>query len=703
MSFDQIDRLLRIDTTLGVDKALLTELEGVEAISRPFLFRITMQTMEPESKVRALLGEKVTLWIGANSDGDKRPIHGLIRRISRHHGAQSSAHTWQAEVVPALWFLSRKADCRIFQNVSVKTVLDKVLKLHGVEFLDDRANVTSPMMRHCVQYHETALDFVSRMMEENGICYWHEFEAQKHTLVLARENIKAPMMSPSTVTYHSTVSGEKLDWIARDFDYRTGTFASRDFNFKTPTNLMTQREPTALTVPRMADHEVFDYPGRHETAGRGKELAKLRIEAEEAHHSTLTGGGTTKAFRAGVRVNIEDGILDETKLYLITEVRHSARDTSGMIGGGANSDSRYRNEFSAIEASVPYRPLRVTPRPVVLGPQTATVTGPSGSEIHTDKWGRVKVRFHWDRNPDGSTDDNPSCWVRVSQGWAGKNWGMMHIPRVGHEVIVDFLEGDPDRPVITGRVYNSDNMPPWALPANKTQSGIKSNSSLGGGGSNEFRFEDEKGKEEVYFHAEKDLKSLIENNEIRDVGGKGTGDRTTTIKNNETLWVKGPLRKTTVDVDFEETVKGKETRTITGPIQETVTNNYKMEVTAGNLDITAATGINLTSPMVINITSGTAVNIVVPVEEQVTPFWGKKAATSTELIGAKFGVIGVDAKIAGIALSILALKIDLVGIKVDIAIATYKNVPIDLNKKVVELKEAAAAAIVRAAIRIILG
>lgn len=195
MSFDQTDRLLRIDTTLGPDKALLTDLEGVEAISRPFLFRITLQTMAEEKDLRALLGQEVTLWIGAKTDTDTRPIHGLIRRISRRHGAESSSHVWQAEVVPKFWFLSRKADCRIFQDASSKTLLDKVLKLHGVDFLDDRTGSFDPKFDYCVQYRETAFDFVSRILEENGIFYWQEFEARKHTMVLAHENIKAPRRS----------------------------------------------------------------------------------------------------------------------------------------------------------------------------------------------------------------------------------------------------------------------------------------------------------------------------------------------------------------------------------------------------------------------------------------------------------------------------------------------------------------------------
>ncbi len=684
-SYDQSGRLLRIDTSLGPNMALLVDLDGTEALSQPFLYNITFASEQTQDKLQKLLGEAVTLWIGAEADPDARPIHGMIRRISRHHSSGNDNYTWRAEVVPALLFLSCKADCRIFQNMTVVEVLEKLFKLHGVTFTEKRTTKTYPTMKYCVQYRESAFDFASRLMEEFGITYWHEHEAKKHVLVFSDANIKAKMMKPDTLSYGGLATGEKLDWLEQDLEFRTGAFASRDYNFKTPAP-HSAREPTALKVPRMADHEVFDYPGRHQASGRGGELARLRIEEQEAQHNILRGGGNTRTLGCGVRVNVEDIDGAGKELMLMTAVRHFARDTSFWVTDG--QESRYRNEFTAIPANIPYRPLRITPRPVVQGPQTATVTGPSGSEIHTDKWGRVVVRFHWDRNPDGSKDESCSCWVRVSQGWAGKNWGMMHIPRVGHEVIVDFLEGDPDRPVVTGRVYNNDNMPPWALPANKTQSGIKSDSSLGGGGSNEFRFEDKKGSEEVYFHAEKDLKSLIENNEIRDVGGKGTGDRTTTIKHDDWLKVQNNLKtdvtvdkKTTVGANFEETIGANETRTVTGNIIETVVGNETRliggnhlqtvggnttQITTGSVTTLGVAGINLISPAAINIFSATAMNVIVPKRTQATPFWDTLAAMKTSAIGIKIDVVGIAYGAAG-------AKMDVTGAKYDTTIMSVKT------------------------------
>ncbi|MES2712868.1 MAG: type VI secretion system tip protein TssI/VgrG [Pseudomonadota bacterium] len=701
-SYDQSGRLLRIDSSLGPNKVLLVDMDGTEALSRPFLFNITLASDEPQDKVKKLLSEAVTLWVGAEGEPDSRPFHGMIRRISRHHSGRGDDYVWRAEVVPALWFLSCKADCRIFQNMTVLQVLDKLFKLHGVNFTEDRTTKTYPVMKYCVQYRETALDFASRLMEEFGITYWHEHEAKKHVLVFTDVNIKAKMLKPDTLTYGGIGAGEKLHLLEQDLEFRVGAFATRDYNFKTP-GALSAREPTALSIPRMSDHEVFDYPGRHQTSARGGELARVRIEEQEAQHMIFRGAGDTRTLTAGCRVNVDDVHGAGKELVLVTSVRHFARDTS--FWATEADGSRYRNEFTAIPAKVPHRPARITPRPVIQGPQTATVTGPSGSEIHTDKWGRVVVRFHWDRNPDGSKDESCSCWVRVSQGWAGKGWGMMHIPRVGHEVVVDFLEGDPDRPLITGRVYNNDNMPPWALPANKTQSGIKSDSSLGGGGWNEFRFEDKKGSEQVYFQAEKDLDSLIKNNETRKVGV----DRTTNIGSNDKLIIGKNLttevgidKKTTVGANFDETITGNETRMVAGNIQETVGGNETrmiggsiMEtvgggtthIDGGSVTYVAASGINLVSPAAINIASGTAVNVVAPAQAQVAPSW-LQTGTNTGTIYANqmqvamnvLNMAGNQIAVIGNSLAVTNTVIALTGIKMDNCMLDLSSGPLYVRK-----------------------
>ncbi|HEY4253310.1 MAG TPA: type VI secretion system tip protein TssI/VgrG [Roseomonas sp.] len=684
-TYDQSERLLRIDTPLGADKALLIELQGEDAISRPFLFHIDFATEVKEDKVRKLLGKKITLWIGASTENGHRPINGHIRRLTRRHSGKLDTYLWHAEVVPELCFLTQKADCRIFQSMTVLQVLTKVFQTHKLSFVEQRGLTgTYPTMDYCVQYRESAFDFVSRLMEEFGLFYWHEHRDGQHTLVIADRNGVGPKLDPDTITYGGLSDEEKLTWYEQDLEFHTGTWAMRDFNFESPTANMGANKPTNIDVPRMKEHEVFDYPGRYTNAGDGDTVARLRIEHEEARYLVLRGGGNTKTLNAGYRQTVDDQDADSQDKCLITEVRHHARDTSFWTSAEDAEGSRYNNEFAAIPVNTPYRPARVTPRPQVRGTQTAVVTGPAGQEIFTDKYGRVKVRFPWDRNPDGNSDDQSSCWVRVSQVWAGAGWGAMHIPRIGHEVVVDFLEGDPDRPLITGRVYNGDNAVPWTLPDNKTQSGIKSNSSLGGGGSNEFRFEDKKGSEQIYLHAQKDLDSVIENNETRKV----KNNRETTITHNETTTIGsgGDLKKTTVNGNFDETVTGTEKRTITGPITENITNNYNMNVTSGSLDIWTAKGVNITSPLTINITSGVAVNIIAPAKTTVAPSWFKSGAASGDAYGFKMGIAALKLDMVGVAIGLTVAKIDFAVLKMDTFGITIKTGGLEIKNKSISAK-----------------
>ncbi len=548
MPYDQAERLLRIDTPLGPDQALLIQLDGSDAISRPFHHRIAFATEAPEQKVRTLLGKAVTLWIGASSAPDARPIHGHLRRLTRRHSGRLDTHLWQAEVVPALWFLARRADCRIFQNLTIPQVLDKVFRIHGVSAVEQRGLSGSyPTLDYCVQYRETAFDLVSRLMEEAGLFYWHEHAAKAHTLVIADQNQLAPRLAAETLTYGGLSAEEKLSWFEQDTEFRTGTWAMRDFNFETPALNMTATDPTHLDVPRMKDHEVFDYPGRYTTPGEGSTVARLRIEEEEARHRVLRAGGETKGLNAGQRLTIDDQDGVGQEKCLVTELRHTARDTSFWASAEDAEGSHYANEFAAIPAGVPFRPARVTPRPLVRGSQTATVTGPAGSEIHTDGYGRVKLRFHWDRNPDGNPDEQSSCWVRVSQGWAGAGWGAVQIPRVGQEVVVDFLEGDPDRPLITGRVYNADRMPPYRLPDHKTRMVLRTDTHKGTG-FNEITFEDEAGRENVFLHAQKDQTLRVLNNRTDRVDAHAVasvgGNRAVEVAGNQKHEVGGSVNLT---------------------------------------------------------------------------------------------------------------------------------------------------------------
>ena len=620
--FSQDNRLLAIDSPLGPHQLLLTELDGHDAISRPFSFRIEFATRQPDEMVRSLLGKPVTLWFGATGGVGRRPANGLIRRLAGPLAAPAGLRRWRADVVPQLWFLTRTADCRIFQEMSIPDIIKAVFARFNLTDYEFRGLLgTYPKLDYCVQYRETAFDFVSRLMEHVGMFYWHEQSDKKHQLVITDNNNVAPAAREPSVAMAVRGDLGGLLSMESEFSYRTGRWTLADYDFTKPATDLRTNTPTTLTVPRMTDYEVYDYPGTYREATAGSDLTRLRIEQEEAEYHRIRGDAATPGFDAGAYTVLEDADADQPDWkVLLTEVRHRASDQSDLVSQGSPPAS-YHCAFTAIAFTVPYRPARITPKPFVRGPQTAKVTGPAGEEIYTDKYGRVKVRFHWDRNPGNDADENSSCWLRVAQVWAGQGWGAIHIPRIGQEVIVDFLEGDPDQPIITGCVYNATQTVPYALPDNKTQSGIKSHSSLGGGGFNEFRFEDKKGSEEVWLHAQKDLNAKVLNNETRDVGK----DRTTEIHKDETTTIDGN-KTTTVKGNYSETIQGTETRNVTGNVTEIFGANEIRNIT-GNVTetITGSVAQTVTGTVTQNVTG--SVNVT---SEQNIVLTGLGGSVTTE-------------------------------------------------------------------------
>ncbi|WP_137127080.1 type VI secretion system Vgr family protein [Roseomonas sp. HF4] len=588
--YDQASRILAIDIpALGTDKAVLVELEGVDAISQPYEFRIRFATEEAHATVAAALGTAVTLTFGRPGDSDtgptgieRRPLHGMIRRLTRSGASRGDATEWQAEVVPKLWFLSRTTDCRIFQEQTVPQIVETILGEHGVTFRNALTG-TYAAVPYCVQYRETTLAFVSRLMEQAGIAYWHEHTDSAHTMVLSDANNTATLAAWPDLPVSGRAGTAAIRALDEEFAVRSGTWTLRDFNFETPSNNLEVEQPTTIDTAMIGDKEFYDYPGLYGVTDDGRTVAGVQIGQEEALHQRGHGTSGVAGLNAGLRFKIAD--IDDTEV-LVTEVRHVAQDrshwTAQMWGGREPVAPSYDNTFVSIPKRVAFRPPRVTPKTFVRGPQTAIVTGPSGDEIHTDQYGRVKVKFHWDRAT--ATDDTTSCWLRVSQGWAGAGWGQMHIPRVGQEVIVDFLEGDPDRPIVTGRVYNAESTVPYALPDNKTQSGIKSRSSPDGTAStfNELRFEDKKGEEQVYFQAERDLVLLVKNARTETINeGDLNGDDTyTLLKGNKVATVsEGNYTLTVAQGNMTvDVTEGNETRTVGQ-------GNYERTVSQGNMTI----------------------------------------------------------------------------------------------------------------------
>jgi type VI secretion system secreted protein VgrG len=521
--YTQADRLLAIDTPLGKDVLLLQSLRGREAISRLFSYDLELLAYGNDSiRLSDIVGQKVTITIRL-PDGTPRYINGYVSRFSQGATDERFFTRYYAQVVPWLWFLTRQADCRIFQNLSVPDIIAQVFSRFS--FADFRSDLRGdyPSLEYCVQYRETTFNFVSRLLEEFGIFYYFDHSSEgRHTLVLTDSSAMLKECFSSPVSYEVAPGGLNdpsavTTWhVAQEL--QTGKYSVTDYNFTTPSLSLLASDPTVVCVPPNDDLEIFDYPGLYSTPDQGSTVAKLRMQEEEATHLVITGSGNCRGFASGYTFQLQNHYRqDQNTSYLLTEVNHLASVGETYVADTTEGE-HYSNQFTCIPASVTYRPRRVTPKPFVQGPQPALVVGKAGEEIWVDKYGRVKVQFYWDRQ--GQKDENSSCWIRVSQPWAGRGWGAMWIPRIGQEVIVSFLEGDPDRPIITGRVYNAEQMVPYALPDNQTRSTFMSRSSKGGSSSNynEIRFEDKKDNEQIFINAERDMDLRVEHDSREYVG-----------------------------------------------------------------------------------------------------------------------------------------------------------------------------------------
>ena len=532
-------RLLAIETSLGKDKLLLTSLVGEEAICRLFSYEVDLLSTDLAIPAEKLIGDKVKLVINSD-DGKSRAIHGMVAQWRAGPLIAHDLRQYRARLVPWLWYLGHSTDCRIFQNLNVPEIVEQVFKTFecpDYEMLVSRDDY--PKLEFCVQYRETALNFVSRLMEEVGMFYFFRHDKDKHVMTITDKNATFAALPDSQLVYRSTTmrSGHITQW-EDAYDFRPGRWAQRDFDFETPSSDLTTNEKTLLKLRNAQTFERYDYPGRYVKKGRGTQLTRMLMQAEEAAYHAVLGASNYPFLDTGGRFKLASHPWEkQSSAYVIRRVRHMATDTSHLTRISAEPSS-YDNSFEAIPFDVPFRPLRVTEKPVVHGPQTAIVVGPPGEKIHTDKYGRVRVQFHWDRY--GKHDDKSSCWIRVSQSWAGSGWGGVHLPHVGHEVVVSFLEGDPDRPLITGRVYNGENRKTMSMPDNKTQSGLKDHSG------NEILMEGKSGSEDIRINATKDTNVVV------------THDYNETVKtgNRKTDITEGTYTHTVAAKTAERTSKG---------------------------------------------------------------------------------------------------------------------------------------------------
>jgi type VI secretion system secreted protein VgrG len=568
VSFTQAGRPFTVTTPLGADKLLLESFAGEEAISAPFHFTLEMVSKTNNISADALVRQPISINMEL-SDGSTRVIHGRVSRFVQL-GSSDGLTSYRADMVPWLWFLSLSTDCRIFQKLSVVEIIKKVFDENSFPDYQIKCVKSYPKREYCVQYRETHLDFVSRLMEEEGIFYFFDHSASKHTLIVADapSAVKASISAKAKMAAagKDNATDDVLDLVEQETTARTGKVVLADYNPATPS---TQLRSTAAGNHK---EEAYDYPGNFLVRDEGDRYARLRLEEREAMQVVVSGSGNVRGLQSGSKFDLVGHYRgDMNKSYLLLRVSHSG--SVGSYHAGSGAEAMYRTRFVGIPADVPYHPPCVTPKPRVFGSQTAVVVGKSGEEIDVDKDGQVIVQFHWDRK--GAKDEKSSCRVRVSSTWAGKGWGFIQIPRIGQEVIVDFLEGDPDRPIITGRVYNAEQVPPYALPANSTQSGVQSRSSKGGASDNfnEIRFEDKKGSEEVYIHAEKDKKEVVENDNTETVGN----DEAVEVKNNQRMTI-GNDQQIKVTHDRKVTVGNDETIAIDKNRRETVGENETVNV-----------------------------------------------------------------------------------------------------------------------------
>jgi len=579
----QIERPFRIKVEgLGDDDLLLNSFTGDERVSTPFRFTAELLSADPNLDIKGLLRKAAVISIKLDEETE-RHIHGLFNRIALTEYGDDGMMVYQAEIVPWFWFLTLYSNCRIFQNKTVPDIVEKIFKDRGFTDYKLSTQGTYEPRDYCVQYRETDFNFVSRLLEDEGIFYFFEQTKEKHTLVLAddKSSFAACPNRPSATYTPSTggrLNADTVLAIEEEYKVNTGMTSLADYDFEKPNTSLyaTMSGPAGVSM-----YEGYDYPGDYTSKDDGDRYAKLRMEEREVPLVIMRGKSNCMGFECGYRFTLSGHFRDSANQdYTLIALRHKGQNTSYRSGHSDPFD--YSNQFETIPNSVAFRPPRLGRKPVIPSTQTAVVVGKSGEEIWTDQYGRIKVQFFWDR--EGTRDENSSCWIRVAQTWAGKSWGAIFIPRMGQEVVVSFLEGDPDRPLITGSVYNADQTVPYALPGLENLSAIKSDSTKGSGGFNEIRFDDTKGSEDIFIHAEKNIDVRVKNDEYKNVLNNlslnVSKDVYEKFGNDHHLEVvKNQMIK--VDVDHNLKVGGKQAIQVTGSHSLQVTGDV-IEVFSGN-------------------------------------------------------------------------------------------------------------------------
>ncbi len=614
--YTQDERLISISTPLKTDELLLTSFEGVELISDLFEFQIEVLSKNHSIKPEQLIGKTITLSIH-NEIG--RTFNGFVSRFVYGEVQGENLRTYRLTMVPWLWFLSQTNNHRIFQEKTTKDIVTQVFQDLGFNDYEFNLSEDYQAREYCVQHNESDLNFISRLLEEEGISYFFEQKDDSHVMKIVDAGHVYDKCEETDLTYSTgSQPNTQINRWEHLYEFRKGKWSQTDYDFKTPGKSQLKTKSSTSKFANAKNYEHYEYTPFHDFSGI-EALTTKRIEAEEMPLDTIEASGDCSSFYAGGKFNLARHVVKEEQgEYVIIAIRHRAYDGSYLAGQGDSSD--YSNDFSCIPESVKYRPPLVHGKPWMQGPQSALVVGPSGEEIYIDEYGRIKVQFHWDR--EGEKNENSTCFLRVMQPWAGAGWGTSFIPRIGMEVVVNFFDGDPDRPVVTGSLYNGDNQPPYP---SKTQSGIKTRSTKGGSNSNcnEFRFEDEKGSEQFYLHAEKDMDTEVENNETLSVDN----NRTKTVGVNETSSI-GKNKDKSVGENQSESV-GKDKSISVG-------SNH-----------TESIGANKTMDVGGNHTESIAKNTTIDIGDSLTESIGKDCSIDigkdfTQNVGKNIGIVAGD-------------------------------------------------------------
>lgn len=594
--FTSSSRFMTVESSLGDDALFVKALAGSEGLSQIPSFKLDLLSYTEDIDPLDIIGDLLRIKIDPE-DGDVKRLNGYVAEFEYTGPAFRGLYGYRAVLAPWFWLLTKRSNCRVFQNATVEEIFGEICGVY--DFAKYSFSLSQPLspLPYCVQYRESDFDFLCRLMESEGIFFYFTYDRDGHVMHIADSNSALSLLGDIDVTNVLDGTSKIRAWSHR-YQYCTPKISINDFDYEKVNHSLLSETTSVLRLKNSGKLSEYSYPGEFKDNEKGEKIAKILMEKNETSFNRITGKSECKALSLGSKFTYicRDAGRDNGKVFVITEIKHEAVDNS--LIPESDDANVYGNQIVCIPESQQYRPPNITPKPRIDGIQTAIVVGKCGDEIYTDKYGRIKIQFHWDIL--GKKDEDSSCWVRVATPWAGTKWGNIAIPRVGQEVIVTFEEGDPDRPLVLGSVYNNTHMPPFDLPSKKNVHGVKSRSSKGGdrGTYNEISFDDTKGAEALTIHAQKDFNMNVGNNAGVSATGNSTssvdGDASTTVGGNNTVSVTGNNDQT-ITGNATNTIEGNETIAVTGDRSTTTQGNESLTIsgdqtvnTTGKQDVTVS-------------------------------------------------------------------------------------------------------------------